>query len=576
MPLLQSAQPMQRFQPRKARRVLSLLLGMLALLCVGSLARAQSTDDATSTTTNGSVLVINGATNTTTSGGITISSGTTDLWLSGVTLTLNGSSSVSRLSNSSASTMNVLQWTDTTGSITPFTYDVGTPVIVNGSSLNTWNTTTDTTSTPALSLNGVNRLDLSNTLSFGSGLSFSNSTPYDLLDLTSLSTSGLGISWDLTTLTVGNPYGVITTVGGPMSSTSTTASTVTTTGSTLSLTKNGGQALTLNNVYTGAVNINGANILTNGNALGTVSYATNTLTLTGGGTIDLAALSASGVTLVLGNPPTAGAAGTAPTVSLTTTGTAQTTSGTVRVTALGSVPVGSAPTSVSFATPAVALLGVGSVGVQSLAERGVVYSQTSTNNSPTIGGNGVVKVVHTGLANSAGSFSLTAAGLAANTSYTYRVYATDSTGVTTLSTPSTFKTPTVLQNWRQTFFGTTQGADVAADNADPDGDGVPNLLEFATGKDPTTSQNSSTTASTNVTGSNLEYLYTRSLDAVNAGTTFVVEWNDSLNPAQWSSAGVSEVVVSDDGIKQQVKASVPAGSTGRRFMRLKVVPPPAQ
>jgi hypothetical protein len=74
-------------------------------------------------------------------------------------------------------------------------------------------------------------------------------------------------------------------------------------------------------------------------------------------------------------------------------------------------------------------------------------------------------------------------------------------------------------------------------------------------------------------GSDLEYTYNRSLDAVNSGTQFSVEWNDTLNASQWSNIGVNEVILSDDGLVQQVKASVSAGSTGRRFMRLKVVPP---
>ena len=196
----------------------------------------------------------------------------------------------------------------------------------------------------------------------------------------------------------------------------------------------------------------------------------------------------------------------------------------------------------------------------------------SANTAPAPGGTGVIRIVHTGLPDSTGGFSQTATGLVPNTAYTYRVYATDSTGATYLSPPSTFTTPTVLQNWRQTFFGTTEGTNTAADNADPDSDGLPNLIEFATGKDPTTPQ-SAAVAATSVNGSMLEYSYTRSLDALNSGTTFMVQWNDTLDPSQWSSAGVSEAVLSDDGLLQQVKATLPASSNGRRFVRLNVLPP---
>ncbi len=42
-----------------------------------------------------------------------------------------------------------------------------------------------------------------------------------------------------------------------------------------------------------------------------------------------------------------------------------------------------------------------------------------------------------------------------------------------------------LQSWREVYFGRTDGAAEAADLADPDGDGMPNLLEYATGSSPT-------------------------------------------------------------------------------------------
>lgn len=42
-----------------------------------------------------------------------------------------------------------------------------------------------------------------------------------------------------------------------------------------------------------------------------------------------------------------------------------------------------------------------------------------------------------------------------------------------------------LQGWREVYFGRTDGAAEAADLADPDGDGIPNLLEYALGSGPT-------------------------------------------------------------------------------------------
>jgi hypothetical protein len=99
-----------------------------------------------------------------------------------------------------------------------------------------------------------------------------------------------------------------------------------------------------------------------------------------------------------------------------------------------------------------------------------------------------------------------------------------------------------------------------------------NLLEYATGQNPTTRNSQSTTATQN--GSNFEYKYPRSIAALNASTVFTVEWSDTLAADSWSIAGVSEAVLSSNGSVQQVKATLPAGSAGRRFVRLRVTSTP--
>lgn len=39
----------------------------------------------------------------------------------------------------------------------------------------------------------------------------------------------------------------------------------------------------------------------------------------------------------------------------------------------------------------------------------------------------------------------------------------------------------------------------------------------------------------------------------------------------WSTIGVTETILSDDGITQQVKTSIPAGTSLKRFVRLRTV-----
>ncbi len=130
---------------------------------------------------------------------------------------------------------------------------------------------------------------------------------------------------------------------------------------------------------------------------------------------------------------------------------------------------------------------------------------------------------------------------------------------------------TALQTWRFANFGTTANTGTAADLADSNRDGELNLLEFATGQDP----NANTTTKTPLVrnGATVEFSYSRSLAAMAAGMTFSVEWSDTLASNSWSSAGVTEQLIGDNGTVQTVKATCPTGTNGKRFVRLKVTQP---
>lgn len=94
-------------------------------------------------------------------------------------------------------------------------------------------------------------------------------------------------------------------------------------------------------------------------------------------------------------------------------------------------------------------------------------------------------------------------------------------------------------------------------------------MERACSLDPTTSN--TLPVSTAFSGANLAYSYVRSVASVQAGDVFTVEWNDSLDP---SSNGVTRQMQNDDGTVQSVKALVPTGGDGRRFIRLRGTPAP--
>jgi hypothetical protein len=51
-----------------------------------------------------------------------------------------------------------------------------------------------------------------------------------------------------------------------------------------------------------------------------------------------------------------------------------------------------------------------------------------------------------------------------------------------------------------------------------------------------------------------------------------IEWADriGLAGAAWTGAGVSQEILSDDGTVRTIRASVPSGDNGSRFVRLNV------
>lgn len=123
-----------------------------------------------------------------------------------------------------------------------------------------------------------------------------------------------------------------------------------------------------------------------------------------------------------------------------------------------------------------------------------------------------------------------------------------------------------------------------SDTADTDGDGIPTLLENALGSNPN-AQGGTGILFTGPGGSsggggggapppppNLTFTYTRNKLAL-GDLVFQVEWSDTLQPNDWHSTDVTETILSDNGLQQQVQATIPAGTGKARFARLKVTRP---
>jgi hypothetical protein len=132
-------------------------------------------------------------------------------------------------------------------------------------------------------------------------------------------------------------------------------------------------------------------------------------------------------------------------------------------------------------------------------------------------------------------------------------------------------TPTPMQTWQSTNFSTNANNPlIAGDLADPAHDGISNLLERAMAMNPNASD--PVPISMSKSGATLDFIYTKNKSATELAYT--VEWSDTL-ANDWSLSGVSPpTILSDNGVTQQIKVTVPAGSgVARRFVHLKVTRP---
>jgi len=120
---------------------------------------------------------------------------------------------------------------------------------------------------------------------------------------------------------------------------------------------------------------------------------------------------------------------------------------------------------------------VGSTGGATLSARGVVYSRTADNSSPTIGGAGVTNVVAE--TTTTGAFTISATGLGQGTAYSFKAYATNSVG-TAYTSVGTYGLYTAAQYAAN--YGSGQAAGRTAGQADvtsaPNSYGLYNLSQI--------------------------------------------------------------------------------------------------
>jgi hypothetical protein len=126
----------------------------------------------------------------------------------------------------------------------------------------------------------------------------------------------------------------------------------------------------------------------------------------------------------------------------------------------------------------------------------------------------------------------------------------------------------VTAAWRLQWFGTPYNTGIAADTADPDGDGIVNVLERAFNLNPTVADTNGKPAGV-LNGANFILTYRKSL----AATDLFFQVMRSFDLIQWSTNGVTDMVVSSDGSTEIHTASVPLSNGRAQFLRLQVTAP---
>jgi len=133
--------------------------------------------------------------------------------------------------------------------------------------------------------------------------------------------------------------------------------------------------------------------------------------------------------------------------------------------------------------------------------------------------------------------------------------------------------PGIFSDWQAIHWPGGNDPELVGDAADPDGDGLANLLEFALGLSPL-APDPAPTAIEAPAGGALVFLYTRDPGA--SGISCWVEWSDDLAAGSWvhDPALIRESIVDPAARPQQVRATIesPPG-TRSRFVRLRVQRP---
>ena len=134
-------------------------------------------------------------------------------------------------------------------------------------------------------------------------------------------------------------------------------------------------------------------------------------------------------------------------------------------------------------------------------------------------------------------------------------------------TLSSLAPSTGFAQWRTEFFTPAELADpaISGDLADPDHDRLVNLMEYALHLDPTR-PSSAGSPYLEKSPASLSLIYTKVIGATDL--IYAVEKSSDL--IKWAPASPVDLILSDDGVTQTIRAQVPTLGVARMDLRLRV------
>jgi len=159
----------------------------------------------------------------------------------------------------------------------------------------------------------------------------------------------------------------------------------------------------------------------------------------------------------------------------------------------------------------------------------------------------------------------------AQSTYNILLNVTDQSGFTYQQPVTINVQPGPYTQWKMANFGASAGdPTVAGDLVDSQNDGMPNLMKYALGKSPVAP------STTGITIQNIGGMLTMNYTVASAATdvTVTASCTSNLNdPTSWTTTGVTQTMLSDNGTIQQWQATVPESSASTLFMHLTVTKP---